>query len=106
MTINMMTSSSGNIFRITGLWWGESTGARWIPLGKASDAELWYIFWSAPEQTVEQTIEMPVIWDAIIDTSLWRHCNEEGIATQQTQNTLPQKQTNTLALIYKKCTSV
>ena len=38
----------------------------WIPLTKASDAELWYFLWSAPEQMVEQTIKMPVIWDAIM----------------------------------------
>ena len=29
-----------------------TTGHRWIPLTKASDAELWYCLWSAPEQTV------------------------------------------------------
>ena len=28
--------------------WGESTGDRWIPLTKASDAELWCSLWSAP----------------------------------------------------------
>ena len=68
----MMTSSNGNIFRVTSDVWGESTGHRWIPLTEASDAELWYFPWSAPEKTVEQTIETPVIWDAIafIITSL------------------------------------
>ena len=32
----------------------------------SSDAELWwhYILWAAPQQTVEKTIEAPVIWDA------------------------------------------
>ena len=40
--------------------WGESTGRRWIPLTKASDAEFSCFLWSAPEQT-----ETPVIWDAI-----------------------------------------
>ena len=30
---------------------------RWIPLTNAIDAELWCFLWSAPEQTVEQTIE-------------------------------------------------
>ena len=60
---NMMTSSNGNIFRVTGPLWGESTGDRRIPLTKASDAELWCFLWS--EQTVEQTIETTVIWDAI-----------------------------------------
>ena len=32
---------------------------------KASDEELWCFPLSAPEQTVKQTIETPVIWDAI-----------------------------------------
>ena len=39
---HMMTSSNGNIFRVTGLSCGEFTGHRWIPHTKASDAELWY----------------------------------------------------------------
>ena len=52
-----MTSSNGNIFRVTGPLWGESADHRWIPLTKTSDAELWYFLWSAPEQTAEQTIE-------------------------------------------------
>ena len=39
-------------FRVTGLLLEESTGNRWIPLTKASEAELWF-FLSAPEQTVE-----------------------------------------------------
>ena len=37
---NMMMSSNGNIFRITGPLWGESTGHRWIPLTKASDVKI------------------------------------------------------------------
>ena len=57
----MMTSSNENIFRVTGPLWGKFTGHRWIPLTKASDAELWCFLWSAPEQTVEQTMETPVI---------------------------------------------
>ena len=41
-------------------------------LEKASDTELWCFLWSAPEQAIEQTIEKPVIWNAIalITTSL------------------------------------
>ena len=31
----------------------EFTSDRWIPLTKASDAELWGFLWSAPESTVE-----------------------------------------------------
>ena len=58
--------------RVTGHLWGESTGHRWIPVTKASDAELWCFLWSSPEQTTEQAVETPVIWDAkaLIVTSL------------------------------------
>ena len=52
-SVYMMTSSNRNIFRVTGLMWGESIGHLWIPLTKASDVDLWCFLWSAPEQTVE-----------------------------------------------------
>ena len=45
----MMTSSNGNIFRVTGHLCGEFTGPRWIPRTKASDAELLCFLWSASE---------------------------------------------------------
>ena len=64
----MMTLSNGNIFRITGPFWWESTGHRWIPLTKPSQAEIWCFLLCAPEQTVKQTVELLVI-------SLRRHCN-------------------------------
>ena len=75
----LMTSSSENIFRVTGPLWGESTGDWWIPLTKARDTELWSFLWSAPEQTLEQTIERPVIWEAIalIITSLLCKYNKD-----------------------------
>ena len=38
----MMTSSNGNILRVTGSLCGEFTGHRWIPLTQASDAEIWF----------------------------------------------------------------
>ena len=71
----MIASTNGNIFRASGPWWGESTGHRWIPLKKTSDEELWCFLWSTPEQTIEQTIETPVSWDALalIMTSLYWH---------------------------------
>ena len=47
--ISMMTSSNGNIFRVTGHLCGEFTGPRWIPRTKASVAELWCLLWSASE---------------------------------------------------------
>ena len=52
-------------FCATGHLCGEFTGNRWIPSTQASNAELIYFLWSTPEPTVEQTLETPVIWDAI-----------------------------------------
>ena len=63
-------SSKGNIFRVIGPLRGEITGHRWIPLTKASDAELWYFLWSAPEQTVEQAIKTQGIWDTHHDVTV------------------------------------
>ena len=45
----MVTSSNGNIFRVTGHLCGEFNGPRWIPHTKASDAELWCFLLSASE---------------------------------------------------------
>ena len=67
----MMTSSN------TGPLWGETTCHRWIPLTKASDAELWCFLWSAPEQTVEQRSRR--WWFEMPSWSLWHHCNDMGI---------------------------
>ena len=63
---NMMTSSNGNIFQVTGPLCGES---QWIPLTKASDAELWCLLWSAP--WINGWVNNGEAGD------LRRHCNEE-----------------------------
>ena len=44
---SMMTSSNGNIFRVTGPLGGKFAGHQWIPHTKASDAELSFFRWSA-----------------------------------------------------------
>ena len=46
----MMTSSNGNIFRVTSPLCGEFIGHRWIPRTKASDAELWCFLSSGTEK--------------------------------------------------------
>ena len=67
-----MTSSNGNIFHVTGPLCGEFTGERWIPLTKASAAELWCFLSSAPEETSKQSIRR---WFETPSPSLWRHQN-------------------------------
>ena len=50
---DVMVSWNESIFPVTGLLCEEITGYRWIPPTKASDAELWCYFWSAPCSTIE-----------------------------------------------------
>ena len=63
-----MTSSSGNIFRVTGSLWGKPL----VTGGRPMTQSFAVFFLSPPEQTAEQTIEMLVICDAmaLIMTSL------------------------------------
>ena len=53
----------------------ESTGQRWIPLTKASDAELWcFLYRSLNKRLSKQSRRQ---WFETTSRSLWRHCNEE-----------------------------
>ena len=69
----MMTSSNGNIFRVTGHLCGEFTGPRWIPHTKATDAELWCLLWSAPNKRLSK--HSWGWWFETLSSPLWRHCN-------------------------------
>ena len=71
--IDMMTSSNGNIFRVTGPLCGEFTDHRWIPCTKASGSELWCFFDLRPNKRLSKQS-----WGWWFDTpsrSLWRYCN-------------------------------
>ena len=68
---NMMTSSNGNFFRVTGHLCGEFTGPRWIHHTKASDAELWCYLWS--KRLSKQWWGW---WFETLSHPLWRHRNE------------------------------
>ena len=73
---SMMTSSNGNIFRVTGPLCGEFTGHRWIPLTKASDVELWCFFDLRLNKRLSKQS-----WGWWLETpscSLWRYCNGRG----------------------------
>ena len=50
----MMTSSNGNIFRVTGHLCGEFTGPLWVPRTKACDTELWYFFDLRPNKRLNK----------------------------------------------------
>ena len=80
----MITSSNGNIFRVTGPFWVEFTGHR----TKASDAELWCFLWSAPNERLSKHGEtgdlrrhrahydVMIMWSLMIGYSLNYNCYE------------------------------
>ena len=85
--IYMMTSSNGNIFRVTDHLCGEFTGHRWIPCTKASDAEaeLWCFLWSAPENK-RSSKQSRSWWFETQSRPLWRHCHVQYVDDKNTNN--------------------
>ena len=83
----MMTSSNGNIFRVTGHFCDKFTGHRWIPCTKASDLELWHFLWSAPEWTIEQK-QSRGWWFETPSCPLWRHNNDGELLYNESMLTL------------------
>ena len=75
-TLTMMTSSNGNIFRVTGHLCGEFTGPRWIPRTKTSAAELWCFLWSAPDKWLNKLWRG--WWFETPSCPLWLHCNAKA----------------------------
>ena len=55
------------------LLWGESTGQWWFSSHIACYVELWCFLWYYLEQAVEETVNLLMIWDAMI--LVWHQCN-------------------------------
>ena len=84
--VTMMTSSNGNIFRVTGPLCGEFPGHRWIPLTKARDASFDIFFdLSLNKRLSKQSWGW---WFETPSRSLWRHCNDESIEAVLAKDTL------------------
>ena len=71
----MMTSSNGNLFRVTGHLCGEFTGPRWIPHTKASDAELWCLLDLGLKKRLSK--QWWGWWFEMLSRLLWCHCNDK-----------------------------
>ena len=82
---SMMTSSNGNIFRVTGHLCGEFIGPRWNPRTKASDAELWFFFFDLclNKRLSKQSWGW---WFETLSRPLWRHRNATGTNPQRSTN--------------------
>ena len=71
-----MTSSNGNIYRVTGTLWGEITGHRWIPLTKSSDAGHNAFFYLPLNKRLSK--QSWGWWFETPPRSLWRQCNDSN----------------------------
>ena len=80
----MMTSSNGNIFRVTGYLCGEFTGPRWFPHTKASDAELWFFFDLRLNKRLSK--QSWGWWFETLSPPLWRHCNVKNMVADVATN--------------------
>ena len=72
--MDMMTSSNGNIFRVTGPLWGEFTDHRWIPLTKPVTWSFDVFFDLRLNRRLNKSSRRR--WFDAPLHSLWRHCNE------------------------------
>ena len=77
LSVSMMTSLNGNIFRVTGHLRGEFTGPRWIPHTKASDAELDIFFDLRPNKRLSK--QSWGWWFETPSRPSWRHRNDIAI---------------------------
>ena len=77
----MMTSSNGNIFRVTDPLCGEVIGHRWIPPTKASDAELWCFFFdfALNKRLSKQSWSW---WFETPSRLSWRHSSNSKFSTR------------------------
>ena len=107
----MITSSNGNIFRVTGHLCGEFTGHRWIPRTKASDAELWFFYLRLNKRLSK---ELCCRWFEKPLRPLWRHCNVVfnatylfySLALKTAYGTKKLDDASCIKLKYKHCPSV
>ena len=72
---NMMTSWNENIFRVTGPMC-QFAGQRWIPLTKASDAEIQVDVLSDLRPNKRLCKQSRHWWFETTSRPLWRHCND------------------------------
>ena len=84
----MMTSSNGNVFRVTGLLCGEFTGHWWIPAQRPVTRGFEVFFdLRLKQQSIKQGRHL---WFEKPSRSLWRHCNVKISNTSQPwEDTLP-----------------
>ena len=57
--------------------WGKSNG---FPSQGVNNVELWYFLCCQPQQSVEQTVELPMIWDTMVYPAIYaQHQNTDQV---------------------------
>ena len=72
MVPNMITSSNGSIFLVTGPLCGEGTGDRWIPLTVTWSFDVLFDLC----QNKQSSKQPKHRWLEMLSSSSWHHCNE------------------------------
>ena len=70
---HIVTSSNGNIFRVTGHLCGEFTGPRWIPPPRPVTRSFDVYFDLRPNKRLSK--QLWGWWFETLSCPLWRHCN-------------------------------
>ena len=78
---HMMMSWHENTFPITGPLCEESTSHLWNPHHRGPVSMMWSLICCYPEQAVEPTVNVLVIWNALL--LLWCHCNVLQLVNEQ-----------------------
>ena len=73
LAVSMMTSSNGNIIRVTGPLWGKFTGDRWIPLTKPVTGSFDVFFDLCLDNLLSKQSWRR--WFETPSCALWRPCN-------------------------------
>ena len=83
MRKNMMTSSNGNIFRVTGHLCGEFIGPRWIPTQRPVARSFDVYFDLRPNKRLSK--HSWGRWFETLSSPLWRHHNELSSSLNQSR---------------------
>ena len=83
----MMTSSNGNIFRVTGHLCGEFTGHRWIPSQRPVTRSFDVFFDLRPNKRLSKHSRGR--WFESPSRSLWCHCNAQPVVVQVYTKQIP-----------------
>ena len=98
--LNMMTSSNGSIFRVTGPLCGEFTGPGEFPAQRPVTWSFDIFFHLRPNKRLSK--QPWGLWFETPSWSLWRHCNENALVCQCVKTLVSEERPTSLLFIQSK----